>query len=237
MNGTQKEITFLVEALSLTLKPSNENFKKAEEMLSQARQQKDFFTWLLKIIDQTNIAVSIRLAASCCLAKDIREFLGKGDKNIDPSLINKVFLYFKENIFRIISCNFENNPIRKKLEEAAKLLIQNIFPNYWPNLIDILIKVMNDSNNLQDVYSVTKGVYFTLNKYKNLMEDKKEDFPAICKQTLPSIQKLAENIFKKVYLLLGTDMDNIEIYIEIINVILKCFKIVNHLNIEMSKVL
>ena len=222
----------LIEALNLTQQASSNNFEKAEVMLNKARQEKNYFSCLLHLIEQDSTSPNIKLASACCLAKDIKTFFATINVSSSSDLINQVLGYFKINIFAVISQNVQNLPICNKLEESLKSVIEKIYPLHWPELGEILLPTLKDSNNFGKIYSSLKGVFFMLRKYKNNIGDKREPLKFLSQQTLPYVENLAMKLLNQVQSTPGKVVQMQDIIVRILNIILKCFKAVNYLKIE-----
>ena len=230
-------MNLLLEALNLTQHASSHNFQKAEEILSKARQEKNYFSCLLHLIEQDSTSPNIKLASACCLAKDIKIFFSSINISSSGDLINEVLGYFKQNIFSVISNNVQNLPICNKLEESLKTVTEKIYPLHWPQLGEFLLPTLKDSNNFGKIYSTLKGVFFMLRKYKNCIGDKREPLKFLSRQTLPYVENLAMKLLNQVQSTPGKISQMQEIIMRILNIILKCFKVVNYLKIETGRLI
>lgn len=237
MSEQYKQMEQLAEALNLTQHPSSENFQRAEEILNKARQEKNYFTCLLKLIENGDISTNIKLAAACCLDKDIKTFFGSINVNTSANLINEVLGYFKQNIFKILSQYVQNIPICNKLEDSLKTITEKIYPLHWPELGEMLLPILKDSNNFGKIYSSLKGVFFMLRKYKNCIGDKREPLKFLSRQTLPYVENLAMKLLNQVQSTPGKIVQMQDMVVRILNVILKCFKAVNYLKIEKGRII
>ena len=232
MEKLYKQMEQLVDALNLTQQPSTSNFQKAEDMLTKARQEKDYFTCLLQVIAKDDLPQNIKLAAACCLSKDLKTFLSSLNVSCSGDLIEQVLGNFKQLIFQILSQNVYNTPICNKLEESLKSVVHTIYPFHWENLGTDLLGVLKETNNFQIIYSALKGVFYMLSKYKNSIGDKREPLKFLSKQTLPYVENMCIKLLNQ--LQGASDLSNQvhEIVIRILNTILKCFHSVNYLRIE-----
>lgn len=232
MNSAPAQIEILLSALKLTLSPSPTGFQKAEELLNLARQENTFFSALLAIIDKKDLEPALRLAACCCLAKDLQQFLGVGATKPEPALIMQVLNDCMSNIFRVMTENFDHVPIRNKLEECLKHLIRRTYPECWSNLTDLLLPVLKDSSNLREIYCAARGLQILFSKYKNMNDVERAPLSLIVQATLPYVENLAMKLINQMKDLSKIDMVNRNIMIMTLNVVVKSFKNINHLQIE-----
>lgn len=226
------QMEMLVTAFKFTLSPINGGFEKADKLITQARQQKTFFSALLAIISNREISTEIKIAASCCLAKDLQQFLGVGSNKPDPALIAEVLADCTSNIFRVMRENFDHTPIRNKLEECLKHMIRRIYPECWPNLTDVLLPVLKDSSDLREIYCAARGLQILFSKYKNCALSERGSLTFLVKGTLPYIENLAMKLNKQMEDLGKIDIVNRNIMVMTLNVVIKCFRDINHLHIE-----
>lgn len=234
MENHSKQMENLENALRLTQQPSSENFQKAEQMLINARQEENYFSYLLHLIQREATPANIKLAAACCLAKDLKKFLGSLNISSSGPLINKVLSFYQANIFQIIAQNVHNLPICNKLEDTLKFVIHRIYPLYWGQLGDALLPVIKDSGDFSVIYSALKGVFYMLSKYKNVIGDKRDPLKFVSKQALPYVENLAIKLLNQIQTGVQVSPGVQQIVIRILNVILKCFRAVNYLKIEAS---
>lgn len=232
MNGNFRD--FIVEALQYTIIPSNENFSKAEKMFEEARQNKEFFHSLVSVIGADNMSDDIKLAAVCCLSKNLNLFF-KADANLqDKELIENVLFLFKQDIFKLLTKFFDVNPMRNKLEECLKIVIVNIFPFYWVDLVPFLVAILKESGNLKEVYSATRGVLYIFSKYKNLVDDRRKPLEHLMVQMLPYVENLSMKLLGKLKMSDNLDLQSIKNVVFIFNVILKIFKAITNHEINQS---
>lgn len=232
MQNHTKQMENLQTALHLTQQPSTENFQKAEQMLINARQDPDYFSYLLHIIQQASTAPNIKLAAACCLAKDLKTFLDSLNIASSGPLIAKVLHFYQSSIFQIIAQNVCNLPVCAKLEDTLKLVVHKVYPLHWGQLSDMLLPVIKDSGDFNEIYSALKGVFYMLSKYKNVIGDKREPLKFVSKQALPYVENLAIKLLNQIRVGAQVSPEVQRIVIRILNVILKCFRAVNYLKIE-----
>lgn len=230
MQEHYKQMEFLIEALNLTQQPSNQNFQRAEEMLSSARQDTDYFTCLLNLVGKDGLPQNLKLAAACCLAKDVQTFLKTVSLQTPPQLIQQALGPFCQNVFHVLAQNVFDLPICNKLEEALKAVVHRIYPLHWQSLSPDLLKVLKDSSNFQVLYATLKGVNYMLSKYKNCVGDKREPLEFVSKQTLPFVENLAIKLLNQVSETAPANLPGI--VVRLLNCILKCFVSVNYLRIQ-----
>lgn len=223
---------FLLEALDYTLHPSNENFKKAEEMLKQGRQNKNFFNYLISILDRKDQSTEIKLASICCFTKDMKLFFSDKSNLADQNLLHEIFNVFITNFLKYLTEYFDIIPIRNKIEESLKYLIKLIFPFLFSDSLISMINILENSGNLKEIYSCVTTCLFIFSKYKNLNEDERKPIYQLSEQILPFIESLSSKLLEKLKDSENIDSNSFQIVILILNNILKIFKTINHLKIN-----
>ena len=204
----------IIQALQCLLTGHNNDIQQAESFFDNARQNSSLLQELLKVI-MTDFPPDIKICAANIIAKELKNALNKENIGFDLNSL-------KENIASLITLYLDMKPLRKKLEEVLKYLVDLQFPNYWPNLIDHVLSNMKAATETKELYGSLRVIYSIFGAIKHYSKEKREPLILMHHKIFPYFENLALNGIKK----------NEPDFLIILHMLVKIFSVSNSLELN-----
>eukprot|EP01100_Stratorugosa_tubuloviscum_P015507 TRINITY_DN897_c0_g2_i1.p1 TRINITY_DN897_c0_g2~~TRINITY_DN897_c0_g2_i1.p1 ORF type:complete len:994 (-),score=396.95 TRINITY_DN897_c0_g2_i1:163-3144(-) len=182
----------LMIALASTLNQDKQERTNAETTLKQASTLPGYIATLLDIItlnENSQQAIAIKLAASVSFKNFIRKYWDHENKIQENEKV-----YIRENITKgIIFCT---DKLRSSLLTSFQAIIESDYPNFWPNLLDIILSYFNGPN---QALTIPGALYLleTLAKifrYRPPESEKRSPFEEIINKTFPILLNFLQHL-------------------------------------------
>lgn len=213
------DVNALHECFQATLQADVTVRTHAEQQLLLAAGQVGFLGACLDILDNQQVSPIVKQACSIYFKNKIMKQWSNEDA-IDADerpIIRERIMFVMVKLERQLT---------NQLIPALAIIVSYDYPNNWSNFLDLILKLLSNSNDLRSIYIGVLGFSELCRSYRwKKNEVRSEKLDPIIEQYFPSLLQLSKSI-------ISSPSDSYECG-EIVKLVLKCYKFVTYLDLPL----